>query len=274
LVIVLVEQLDQAMPEPLGNGPAAVCGQAIAAAAQAFGTSPEAIVGSERSRTVSDARAVAMTVARQSGLSFPAIAEQFNKDHGSVIHAVRRTSQRPRLQDAAVRIPEQLERRFSAALPRPESPRTTAPAAPPDSVPAFEPSGILGHAVAAAAKEFGTSPQALLGPDRSRAASDARAVAMAAARMLGQSLPRIARHFDGDHTAVLHATRRVEKNPLLAALAAEIAADLPEDAVDREPAAAETNWGQVTPVPFRGAGEARRAGEARPGRAADLRVAR
>jgi hypothetical protein len=32
-----------------------------------------------------------MTAAREVGLSLPVIAEHFDKDHGSVIHAVRRT---------------------------------------------------------------------------------------------------------------------------------------------------------------------------------------
>ncbi len=49
---------------------------------------------------------------------------------------------------------------------------------------------------------------------------------MTAARMRGQSLPQIARHFDRDHTTVLHATRRIEKTPPLRDLAAKIASEL------------------------------------------------
>lgn len=68
-----------------------------------------------------------------------------------------------------------------------------------------------------------------MGPDRSRLACDARAVAMTAARLHGHSLPQIAAHFDRDHTAVLHATRRIDKTPPLKALAASIADQLPQD---------------------------------------------
>lgn len=52
---------------------------------------------------------------------------------------------------------------------------------------------------------------------------------MTAARIHGHSLPTIARHFDRDHTTVLHATRRIEKTPPLRDLAAKIAAELPEE---------------------------------------------
>src|SRR3546814_948772 len=51
---------------------------------------------------------------------------------------------------------------------------------------------------------------------------------MTAARIHGHSLPTIARHFDRDHTTVLHAARRIEKTPPLRDLAAKIAEDLPE----------------------------------------------
>ena len=272
LVTLLAAKVDQTMPDTSGNGPAAVCEQAIAEAAWTFGTTPEAIVGNERSRTVSDARAVAMSVAREAGLSLPAIAEQFNKDHGSVIHAVRRTAERPRLEDATARISEHLQRRFSAALPRPAA--DTATRETPDATSSFEPNGVVEHAVVATAKEFGTTPEVLLGADRTRAAADTRAVAMTAARMHGQSLPRIAGHFDRDHTTVLHATRRIEKTPPLRALAAKIAADLPQDADERQDAAGvEPTWEKVTALPSRGVRETRRAGEQQQPDPAPLRVA-
>jgi hypothetical protein len=265
LVTLLAAQVDQTMPDTSASGPAAVCEQAIAAAAQTFGTTHEAIVGNERSRTVSDARAVAMTVARETGLSLPAIGQHFNKDHGSVIHALRRTTERPRLEDAASRISEHLQRRFSAALPRPAN--DTAAQAPPAADSAFQPSGIVEHAVVATAKEFGTTPEVLLSADRTRAAADARAVAMTAARMHGQSLPRIAGHFDRDHTTVLHATRRIEKTPPLRALAAKIAANLPNDVDEHQDAAAvESTWEKVTSLPSLGAREARPAREQQPDR--------
>jgi hypothetical protein len=54
---------------------------------------------------------------------------------------------------------------------------------------------------------------------------------MTAARMDGHSLPKIAAHFERDHTTVLQATRRIEKTPPLRDLAAKIAADLPQEPV-------------------------------------------
>ena len=81
-------------------------------AAQGFETTPEAILGADRHRTVTDARAVAMTAARRSGLTLTAIAEHFDKDHTSVIHAVRRTEDNPRLLNAAIRIGEQITGRY------------------------------------------------------------------------------------------------------------------------------------------------------------------
>ncbi len=167
-----------------------------------------------------------MTAARETGLSLPAIAEHFNKDHGSVIHAVRRTAERPRLADAAARVSEHVNSRYTARLPRTEESVVDLHQRPLAST--FEPDGPVEHAVVAAAEAFNTTPEVLLGADRSRAAADARAVAMTAARIHGHSLPTIARHFERDHTTVLQATRRIEKTPPLRDLAAKIAADLPE----------------------------------------------
>jgi hypothetical protein len=233
LVTVLAVQVDQTMPAAPATGPAAVCELAINAAAPMFGTTPEAILSAERSRPVSDARAVAMTAAREVGLSLPAIAEHFNKDHGSVIHAVRRTAERPRLADAAARVSEHVNDRYTARLPRPEATVVSLHQDPPAST--FEPDGPVEHAVVAAAEAFDTTPEVLLGTDRSRAAADARSVAMMAARIHGHSLPTIARHFDRDH-----ATRRIEKTPPLRDLAAKIAGELPE-----EPAGAGTSGAEV-----------------------------
>lgn len=215
-----------------------MCKLAINAAAPMFGTTPEAILSAERSRPVSDARAVAMTAAREVGLSLPAIAEHFNKDHGSVIHAARRTAERPRLADAAARVTEHVNARYTAQLPGPEATVVSLHQDQPAST--FEPDGPVEHAVVAAAEAFGTTPEVLLGADRSRTAVDARAVAMTAARIHGHSLPTIARHFERDHTTVLHATRRIEKTPPLRDLAAKIAAELPE-----EPAGASTGPADV-----------------------------
>lgn len=125
LVATLAVQVDQVMPDEAASGPAAVCGLAINASAPLFGVTPEDIRSSQRSRPISDARAVAMTAARENGLSLPSIAEEFGKDHGSVIHAVRRTQQRPRLADAAARVTEHVNDRYTERLPRPDA---TAPA--------------------------------------------------------------------------------------------------------------------------------------------------
>lgn len=223
LVATLAVQVGQVMPAAAASGPAAVCELAINASAPLFGVTPEDIRSPQRSRPISDARAVAMTAARENGLSLPAIAEQFGKDHGSVIHAVRRTQQRPRLADAAARVTQHVSDRYTERLPRIQE--TAAPV--PQST--FEPHDLVDHAVVAAARAFDTTPDTVIGADRTRATADARGVAMTAARMRGQSLPQIARHFDRDHTTVLHATRRIEKTPPLRDLAAKIAGELPDE---------------------------------------------
>lgn len=184
LVAVLAVQVDQTLPAAPTTGPATVCELAINAAAPMFGTTPEAILSAERSRPVSDARAVAMTAAREVGLSLPAIAEHFNKDHGSAIHAVRRTADRPRLADAAARVTEHVNDRYTAQLPRPEATVVSLHHDQPAST--FEPDGPVEHAVVAAAEAFGTTPEVLLGADRTRTAADARAGAMTAARIRAQ----------------------------------------------------------------------------------------
>jgi len=161
LVSVLAVQADQTMPAAPATGPAAVCKLAINAAAPMFGTTPEAILSAERSRPVSDARAVAMTAAREVGLSLPAIAEHFNKDHASVIHAVRRTTERPRLADAAARVSEHVNIRYTARLPRAEE--ISVNLRQPPAV-TFQPDGPVEHTVVAAAAAFHTTPEVLLAP--------------------------------------------------------------------------------------------------------------
>jgi hypothetical protein len=161
LVTVLAVQVDQTTPASPATGAAAVCELAINAAAPMFGTTPEAIQSAERSRPVSDARAVAMTAARETGLSLPAIAEHFNKNHGSVIHAVRRTAERPRLADAAARVSEHVNSRYTARLLRPEATVVSLHQQPPTST--FQPDGPVEHAVMAAAAAFDTTPEVLLG---------------------------------------------------------------------------------------------------------------
>lgn len=97
------------------SSPSAVCDLAVTQAAQGFGTTPEAILGADRHRTVTDARAVAMTAVRRSGLTLTAIADHFDKDHTSVIHAVRRTEDNPRLLSAATSIGERIASRYDQA---------------------------------------------------------------------------------------------------------------------------------------------------------------
>lgn len=65
------------------------------------------------------------------------------------------------------------------------------------------PDGICRIAVDAAARVFDTTPEAVLSDDRHRAVSDARAVAMAAARSSGITLTAIADYFGKDHTSVI-----------------------------------------------------------------------
>ncbi|MDE0778019.1 MAG: hypothetical protein OSB43_17210 [Nocardioides sp.] len=190
LVATLAVQVDQVMPAEAASGPAAVCELAINASAPLFGVAPDDIRSPQRSRPISDARAVAMTAARENGLSLPAIAEEFGKDHGSVIHAVRRAQQRPRLADAAARVTRHVNDRYRERLPRAQGAAAAVPESAPES--AFEPHDLVYHAVVAAAQAFAMTPETLIGADRTRAAADARGVAMTGARMRGQSLPQIA----------------------------------------------------------------------------------
>ena len=73
-------------------------------------------------------------------------------------------------------------------------------------------------AVTAAAQSRGTTSDAVLSADRHRAVTDARAVAMTAARRGGVILPAIAAHFGKDHTTVMYAQRKVASNPRLNAV--------------------------------------------------------
>lgn len=221
LVTELAAQIDQAGAAVPANGPAGVCDLAIAASAPIFGTTSEVVLSAQRSRPVSDARAVAMSAARASGISIPSIAEHFDKDHTSVIHAVRRTADRPRLTDAAARVADRIAIRF-------ETERTKASTGPATPVwlaaGTTEPAGSIRAAVVAAAAEFGTTTETLVGPDRNRIASDGRAVAMRVARSHGHTLTAVAAHFEREHTTVLHAILRVQDTPPLARLAETIAA--------------------------------------------------
>lgn len=220
------------------SAPEQVCEVAVAAAAKTFGTTPEAVLSPARAQEVSDARAVAMSAARANGLSVPKIADYFGKDHASVLHALKRTAERPRLTAEAASIADDITSRYQKATQeRPALRLVRDPKPTPDQKPEPKPGRgqatpaevtRAGAAIEAAAKTFKTTPEALRGPKRTRTLSDARAVAMTAARYTGISLPKIAAEFGGrDHTTVLHATRRIEKTPPLREIAERIAKDLP-----------------------------------------------
>jgi chromosomal replication initiation ATPase DnaA len=241
------------------SAPEHVCGVAIEAAAKTFGTTPEAVLSAARAQEVCDARAVAMSAARANGLSLPKIAVQFGKDHGSVIHAINRAADRPRLAAAAATIAEDITGRYrQVTAERPPlrlvREQETAPqqATPADLT-------LVGAAIHAAARTFGTNPNALRGTDRTRTVADARAVAMTAARLSGLSLPKIAAEFGGrDHTVVLHAIRRIQKTPPLREIAERIAKELPaaespgEDRRARRTTPSEQVAEQVGTTPARG----------------------
>lgn len=105
---------------------------------------------------------------------------------------------------------------------------TPAPEAGPD--------GICRIAVDAAARAFDTTPDAVLSDDRHRAVSDARAVAMAAARASGITLTAIADYFGKDHTSVIYAGRKVSANPRLADATARIVDTIAQQYTETIPA--------------------------------------
>ena len=76
------------------------------------------------------------------------------------------------------------------------------------TIPDAGPDVICAIAVTAAAQSLGTTSDAVLSADRHRAVTDARAVAMTAARRGGATLPAIAAHFGKDHTTVMTQTCR------------------------------------------------------------------
>ncbi|EON22186.1 chromosomal replication initiator DnaA [Nocardioides sp. CF8] len=108
-------------------GPDGLCAIAIAAAAQSFGTTRDAVLSADRHRAVTDARAVAMTAARRSGLTLPAIASAFGKDHTSVMYAQNKVANNPRLNAVSTRVVAQLDEHFAEPISVPEEdPTATA----------------------------------------------------------------------------------------------------------------------------------------------------
>jgi len=84
------------------------------------------------------------------------------------------------------------------------------------------PDGVCAIAIASAAQSFGTTPDAVLSADRHRAVTDARAVAMRAARRGGLTLTAIAAAFGKDHTSVMYAQTKVANNPRLHAVCTRV----------------------------------------------------
>jgi hypothetical protein len=116
LAIALATQVnaaETATGEMADVGPDGICAIAIATAAQSFGTTRDAVLSADRHRAVSDARAVAMTAARRGGLTLPAIATYFGKDHTSVMYAQNKVANNPRLNAVCARIVDQLDEHYA-----------------------------------------------------------------------------------------------------------------------------------------------------------------
>ena len=90
------------------------------------------------------------------------------------------------------------------------------------------PDGVCAIAIATAAQSFGTTRDAVLSADRHRAVTDARAVAMTAARRGGLTLTAISAAFGKDHTSVMYAQNKVANNPRLNAVCTRIVHQLEE----------------------------------------------
>jgi len=103
----------QAQP-PSDLGPDGICEFAVNAAAQAFGTTPAAILSADRHRNITDARAVAMTAAREGGMTLHGIGAVFVKNHTMVLYNQAKVSQSPRLRAAVDRIVAELEAHYAA----------------------------------------------------------------------------------------------------------------------------------------------------------------
>ena len=121
---------------------------AVVAAAEAFGTRPEVLLGADRSRAAADGRAVAMTAARIQGHSLPAIARHFDRDRTTVLSATRRIEKTPPLRDLAAKIAADL----------PEQPPASAPATSSSTLPSTAPSPVTAPPACASSSERSLSP--------------------------------------------------------------------------------------------------------------------
>ena len=121
-----VNAAEHANGEVADVGPDGVCAIAIATAAQSFGTTRDAVPSADRHRAVTDARAVAMTAARRGGVTLPAIASYFGKDHTSVMYAQNKVANNPRLNAVCTRIVDQLEEHYAEPISVPEEDHAAA----------------------------------------------------------------------------------------------------------------------------------------------------
>jgi hypothetical protein len=125
LAIALATQVnatENASGEAADVGPDGVCAIAIATAAQAFGTTRDAVLSADRHRAVTDARAVAMAAARRRGLTLPAIAAAFGgRDHTTVMYAQRKVANDPRLNAVCTRIVAQLDEHYAEPITVPQA---------------------------------------------------------------------------------------------------------------------------------------------------------
>jgi len=129
-----VNAAEAASGEVADVGPGGLCAIAVASAAQAFGTTRDAVLSADRHRAVTDARAVAMTAARRGGLTLPAIGGYFGKDHTTVMYSLTKVANNPRLEAVCTRIVDQLDDHYAM----------------PTSVPAEDLSAIASAAAATA----------------------------------------------------------------------------------------------------------------------------
>jgi len=134
LAITLATQVnaaETASGEVADVGPDGLCAIAVASAAQSFGTTRDAVLSADRHRAVTDARAVAMTAARRGGLTLPAIASYFGKDHTTVMYSLTKVANNPRLEAVCNRIVDQLDDHYAmpTSVPAAEDPATTATSA-------------------------------------------------------------------------------------------------------------------------------------------------
>lgn len=85
---------------------------------------------------------------------------------------------------------------------------------------------VLERSAQLAAVLLGVDVDRLLAPGRRQPVADARAVAHAASRRCGLTLPRIAGHYGQHHTTVMHSVEKVAESPQLRTATDLIAAHL------------------------------------------------